>query len=179
MLGRRGPRTAYGPDHPGRSPLSAFVVGEKQEPLSLSLKQGRSSEDGEYDHVTGFWASWARSGGRFERRMALGRPRAAALRAAGGSPAGFWGLRRGAHDRQECGETPQDTRRGQPSRLLRSLPRQPPVCDDAARQSQLRVGQEDQPGPTVGLLGVPESGSGPAEVCFIKRIVCSRSNRRQ
>src|SRR5215210_8372962 len=95
--------------------------------------------------------------------MAFGRPRAAAFRSPGRSPAGFRRLRLSAHNRQECRETPQHAGRSQPPGPLRSLPRQPPVCDDAARHSQLRVAQEHQPGPTVGLLGVPESGSGPAE----------------
>ena len=103
------------------------------------------------------------SSGFLERRIALGRPRAAAPRASGGSPTGFRRLRWCTHRRQECRKTPQHAGRGQPPGPLRSLPRQPPVGDDGPRQSQLRVGGQDQPGPTVGLLGVPEPGSGPTE----------------
>src|SRR5918995_2681700 len=107
--------------------------------------------------------SWACSGGRFERRVTLGRSRAAALRASRGSTTGFRGLRRGAYDRQECRETPQDAGRSQPPGPLRSLPGQPSVGNPDARQPELGIGGHDQPGPPVGLLGKSEPGSTPAQ----------------
>jgi hypothetical protein len=95
--------------------------------------------------------------------MALGRSRAAALRASGGSPAGFRRIRWSAHRRQECCETPQHAGRGQTPGPLRTLPRQPSVGDPDARQPELGVGGQDQPGPPVGLFGVSEPRSGPAQ----------------
>src|SRR5215218_3737357 len=110
--------------------------------------------------------SWACSGGRFEHRVTLGQPRTAALRASGRPPAGFRGLRRGTHYRQERRETSQDARWGQPPRPLQTLPGQSHVGDDGTRQPQLGVGGQYQPGPTVGLLWVAHPRRGPAQGLF-------------
>src|SRR5215213_10867313 len=57
-------------------------------------------------------ASRACSGGRFERRMTFGRPRAAALRTPGRPSAGFRWLRWSAHGCQKRRETSEDAGRG-------------------------------------------------------------------
>jgi hypothetical protein len=105
--------------------------------------------------------------------------RAAALRASGRPPAGFRGLRRGTHNSQECRKTPQDAGRGQPPRSLRTLQRQSCVGDDGARQPELGVGGQDQPGPSVGLLGMTHPRHRPAQGLFHEAIACSRSNLRE
>src|SRR5215204_5532536 len=129
--------------------------------LSFNHEEFRSGHKARCENLP--LAFFVGSSGFLERRIALGRPRAAAPRASGRSPTGFRRLRWCTHRRQECRKTPQHAGRGQPPGPLRSLPRQPPVGDDGARQPQLRVGGQDQPRPTVGLLGVPEPGSGPTE----------------
>jgi hypothetical protein len=105
--------------------------------------------------------------------------RAAALRASGRPPAGFRGLRRGTHNSQECRKTPQDAGRGQSPRSLRTLQRQSCVGDDGARQPELGVGGQDQPGPSVGLLGMTHPRHRPAQGLFHEAIACSRSNLRE
>jgi len=114
------------------------------------------------------WTSEAYSGGRFECRMTLGWPRAAALRAPRRPSAGIRGLRWSSHDRQESPKTPQDAGRGQSPRLLRTFPGQSRIGDDGTRQSKLGVGGQDQPAPTVGLLGVAHPRCRPSQSLFHK-----------
>ena len=106
-----------------------------------------------------------KSGGFLERWEARGGSGAATFRPSGRASAGFGRL-------GECPERDQKLRKGlahpagcqRPAvGALRPLPAQVDVGNGPAGQAQLGVGEQDQPGPAVGLLGVADPRGGPVE----------------
>src|SRR5215208_7166988 len=82
------------------------------------------------------------SSGFLERRVTLRPAREAPFGPTRRPPAGFRSLRRGAHRRQECRETPKRPAWRQPPVSLRALPWQAAVLRARAGLPQLGVGQE-------------------------------------
>jgi len=50
---------------------------------------------------------------------------------------------------------------------LRTLPRQSLISDEGTREAKLAVGQQDQPGPAIGLFWMADAGQGPIE-CLLE-----------
>src|SRR5688572_1435735 len=105
------------------------------------------------------------SGGLLDGRVAWCWPGPASEGAARRPSAGFWRVGRRAEGDQElrkrlahaggCESTTGWT--------LGALPGEMPILDGEAGQAELGVGQQDQPGPAIGLLGVADAGRGPVE----------------
>src|SRR3954453_13012431 len=84
---------------------------------------------------------------------------------AGRAAAGFWHVRGRAECDQELGKRLAHAAWGEHAAggTLRALPGQMHVLDGAAGETQLGVGQEHEPGPTVRLLGLTHPRRGPVE----------------
>src|SRR5215211_1966481 len=119
----------------------------KSDEDALSLLSLRFNQEGICDGVKPIanplaLALFIDSGSRFYGRVAFRSPREAAFGSAGRPTAGFRSLRRGAHRRQECRETPKRPAWRQPPVSLRALPWQAAVLRARAGLPQLGVGQE-------------------------------------
>jgi hypothetical protein len=95
--------------------------------------------------------------------MAGGWAAAAAAGSARGAPAGFRRIGCRAEPCQKLRKPAADPTRSQPAGRAGPLPRQPSVTGHPAGQAQLGVGGQHQPGPAVGLLGMPGPRGGPAQ----------------
>jgi hypothetical protein len=104
----------------------------------------------------------------FERRIALGSTRKATLGPPRRAPAGFRRLCGRAQLRQKCQNPTTNLHRRQSTRSVASLPRKPQVRDTRSCQAQLRVDDQHQPTPAVGLLGMAHSWGGPPQTLFEK-----------
>lgn len=106
--------------------------------------------------------------GRAEERLGDGgvahrASRALAFGTAGRASAGFW---RGCQDGeayQEGRKRTLDPLRGEFAGRLGTLPGKWSVADEGTREAQLRVGEQDQPGPAVGLFRIADAGQGSIE----------------
>ena len=108
----------------------------------------------------------ADSGSLFEVRVARSRTGAAALGASRRAAAGFLQVGGTAEGGQEYGKGLTDPAGREAVGWPRPLPRQPAVVDDPTREAELGVGDDHQPGPAVGLLGVTDPGRRPVEHLF-------------
>src|SRR5215213_14146 len=86
-------------------------------------------------------------------------------RAAGRAAAGFWRVGGGSKGYQELRKRLADAGRGErpAGGALEPLPGEGHVVNRPTGEAQLRVGQQHQPGPAVGLLRVAHAGRGPVE----------------
>src|SRR3954468_15856919 len=105
------------------------------------------------------------SGGLFDGRMAWSRAGPTSERAPRRPSAGFWrvGGRVEGHQKLRKRLTHAGGCESATGRTLGALPGEMPVLDGEAGQTELGVGQQDQPGPAIGLLGVADAGPGPVE----------------
>src|SRR3954463_11991626 len=105
------------------------------------------------------------SGSLLDGRVAWCRPGSAAEGASRRPAAGFWWVGGRVEGDQELRKRLAHAGgcEGATGRTLGALPGEMPVLDGAAGQAELGVGQQDQPGPAIGLLGVADAGRGPVE----------------
>jgi hypothetical protein len=95
---------------------------------------------------------------RATRALALGTPRRAS--------AGFWWGCQDGEAYQECRKRALDPLRGEFAGRLRTLAGKRVVADEWTSEAQPRIGEQDQPGPAVGLFRRADSGQGPIERLF-------------
>src|SRR5215217_3143901 len=107
-----------------------------------------------------------KSGSFLDGRVAWSRAGSTAERAARRPAAGFWRVGGRVEGGQELRKRLADAggREGAAVGALGPFPGQADVRDGAAGEAELGVGEQDQPGPAVGLLGVAQ-----LSVCLQKR----------
>src|SRR6187402_334359 len=105
------------------------------------------------------------SGGLFDGREAWCWAGPASERAPRRPSAGFWRVGGRVEGDQELRKPLAHAGgcEGTTGRTLGALPGEAPVLNGEAGQAELGVGQQDQPGPAIGLLGVADAGRGPVE----------------
>jgi hypothetical protein len=112
------------------------------------------------------FALFTDSGSLLDRRIAFRPAREAAFGPPGRPTARFRRLGGRAEFRQKRRNYPMDpTRRQTPGRVA-PLPRKPSVGYAGARQAQLREGGQDQPRPSIRLLGITHPRCGPPQSLF-------------
>ena len=105
------------------------------------------------------------SGGFLDGRAAWRRAGTASERAPRRAAAGFWRVRGRVEGDEELRKRLAHPGGGQGTALgaLGPFPGQTSILDGAAGQAELGVGQQHQPGPAIGLLGVADARRGPVE----------------
>src|SRR3954462_1182101 len=109
--------------------------------------------------------SMRKSGGFLAGRIPRCRPRAGPQRTARRAATGLWRVRGRAERYQELRKRLAAAARGERAAggALGPLPGQVHLVDSAPGEAQLRVGQQHEPGPAVGLRGMADPGRGPVE----------------
>src|SRR4249919_3129702 len=105
------------------------------------------------------------SGGFLDGRVAWGWARTTSERAPRRAAAGFWRVGGRVEGDQKLGKRLAHTsgRELAAGRTLRSLPGEALIVDGETGQPELGVGEQDEPGPAIRLLGVANARGGPVE----------------
>lgn len=107
-----------------------------------------------------------RSDGHLHCRVARGVSGTAPFGSTGRPPTGFWHSRWCACEQEELRKSAVDAVGRELSSGEAALPGKTSVSDLQTGEAQLRIGEEDQPGPAIGLFGMAHTRTGPIEHPF-------------